>query len=231
MNEIKCEVTKSINVFIKAKNSTVDLNEPLYAVNWFSTKIAWMYHLYNFLANKSLTKIGGSAFFKGEIIKTILDQKNTKRDFILIIRYPNGNGFKGLMENTYFKIVSLLRMFAVKEFSFGFTNKQLVSDSNLIDNLYYVVHHFKSTSHAVYSQINDLLTDNVTVKYSGKMVAELYSKQTDKKIEEVPNVMDGVVIYESKSGSAILDMIAQSKYQKIIENLDSSYIGTVKRTI
>jgi len=57
MNEIKCEITKSTNVYIKAKTPSVDLNEPLYAINWFSTKLEWMYHLYNFLASKSLKKV------------------------------------------------------------------------------------------------------------------------------------------------------------------------------
>ena len=231
MNEIKCEVTKSINVFIKAKNTNANLNEPLYAVNWFSTKIAWVYHLYNLLADRSLTKVGGSPFFKGKIIKTILDQDNTKRDFILIIRYPSGNAFKALMENTYFKMVSLLRMAAVKDFSFGFTSKQLGNESSLSDNLSYVVHHFKTTNETIYSSFNEVLTDDISIKYAGEMVAELYSKPVDKEIKEVPNIMDGVVIYESKSEAPILNMIEGKQYQEIIKGLDSSYIGTVKRIL
>ena len=231
MNEIKCEVTKSINVFIKAKNTNANLNEPLYAVNWFSTKVTWIYHLYNVLAKKSLTKVGGEGFFKGEITKTILDENNGKRDLILIVRYPSAHSFKGLMENSYFKIVSLLRMAAVKDFSFGFTSKQLGNESSLNDNLSYVVHHFKTTNETIYSSFNEVLTDDVSIKYTGEMVAELYSKPVDKEIKEVPNIMDGIVIYESKSETPILNMIEGKQYQEIIKGLDSSYIGTVKRIL
>ena len=230
MNEIKCEVTKSINVFIKAKNADVNLNEPLYAVNWFSTKVTWIYHLYNILAKKSLTKIGGEGFFKGEIKKTILDEAQGKRDLILIVRYPSANSFKGLMQNTYFKIVSLLRMVAVKEFSFGFTNKQLGNDSSLNEGLCYVVHHFKTNNETIYTRFNESLTNGVSIKYSGKMAAELYSKK-EEEITEVPNIMDGIVIYESKSEEPILNMIEGKQYQEIIKTLDSSYIGTVNRIL
>jgi len=230
MNEIKCEVTKSINVFIKAKNADVNLNEPLYAVNWFSTKVTWIYHLYNILAKKSLTKIGGEGFFKGEIKKTILDEAQGKRDLILIVRYPSANSFKGLMQNTYFKIVSLLRMVAVKEFSFGFTNKQSGNDSSLNEGLCYVVHHFKTNKETIYTRFNESLTNGVSIKYSGKMAAELYSKK-EEEITEVPNIMDGIVIYESKSEEPILNMIEGKQYQEIIKTLDSSYIGTVNRIL
>ena len=231
MNEIKCEVTKSVNVFIKTKDANANLDTPLYAINWFSAKFAWLYHLYNFLANKSLTKIGGKGFFKGEITKTILDENKSRRDLILIVRYPNGNSFKALMEDTYFKIVSLLRMAAVKDFSFGFTQKQTKSTSTLGEELKYVVHHFKTTNQADYPDFDKFLTDEVTIKYSGKMIAALITKQKNKPAEKVPNIMDGIVIYESKSEEIILNMIAKNEYQKIVKSLDSSFIGTVKRVL
>ena len=231
MNEIKCKITKSIDVFIKAKKAEVNLNQPLYAVNWFSTKVAWVYHFYNFLASKSVKKIGGEGFFKGKIVKTILDKNNSRRDLILIVRYPNGNGFKNLMEDTYFKIVSLFRMIAVKDFSFGFTSKQSISESKLNDNLFYVVHHFKTTNEMIYAQFDKFLSKDVSIKYSGKMIAELQSKKVDKKVEKVPNIMDGIVIYESKSEEKILNMITKNEYQEIIKGLDSSFIGTVKRIL
>jgi len=231
MNEIKCEVTKSINVFIKAKDELNDLHQPLYAINWFSTKLEWMYHLYNFLASKSLTKIGGKGFFKGKITRTILDEKNSRRDLILIVRYPNGNSFKALMEGFIFKIVSLFRMAAVKEFSFGFTQKQAESNSSLNEKLHYVVHHFKIIDEANYPDFNRFLTNEITIKYSGKMIAELENRTKGRETEKIPNIMDGIVIYESKSEETILKMIAKNEYQAIIKNLDSSFIGTVNRIL
>ena len=230
MNEIKCEVTKSIHVFIKAKNKAVNLNEPLYAVNWFSSKRAWVYHLYNKLASRSVQKIGGKGFFKGKVTKTILDQNNSRRDLILIVHYPNAISFKNLMENTYFKIVSLLRMAAVKDFSFGFTHKKDVSDSSLNENLHYLIHHFKTDNEAIYERFNEFLSEDIGIKYSGKMVAELYTEK-ENRITRVPNIIDGIVIYESKTETSILDMVAKKEYQEFIKTLDSSFIGTIKRIL
>ena len=231
MNEIKCKVTKSMEICIRAKHSDIDLKKPLYAVNWFSAKMAWVYHLYNTLASKSLKKVGGSPFFKGTITKTILDEHHSKRDLILIVHYPSATSFKNLLENTYFKIISVLRIAAVKDFSFGFTHKQIASESNLNEKLSYVIHHFKTKNRSVYMEFNTLLPEEITIKYSGKMIAELYNKKNDNKEIKVPNIMDGIVIYESKSETKILDMIARTAYQEIIKRLDSSYIGTVNRVL
>ncbi len=231
MNKIICKVTQSTQVLIKAKGDNIDLNQPLYAVNWFSTKRAWMYNLYNFLASKSLKKIGGKAFFKGEIMRTILDENNSIRDLILIVRYPNGSSFKMLLENTYFKIISVFRLFSVKDFTFGFTHQLIESRSNLRDKLFYVVHHFKTTDSSIYQKFEDLLSSGVQVKYAGKMAAGLYSQQENKKEKEIPCIMDGVLLFEAKSEAVILDWINQKEYQAIINTLESSFIGTVKRTL
>lgn len=233
MNEIACNITNSTKVLIKAKSSAVDLNEPLYAVNWFSTKMEWAYHFYNILASRSVTKIGGKAFFKGKVIKTILDENSTARELILIIQYPGGNKFKALMESTYFKVVSVFRMLSVKKFSFGFTQKQLVSDSALTNNLAHAVHHFKAANitPSFFSQFEALLTENVQIKYAGKMVADLVTHTKGKEADPVPNIMDGIVIFESEKESNILDIITSPKYQSLIKTLDGSYIGTLNRIL
>lgn len=233
MNEIKCDVTKSTKVLIKAKAKAVDLNEPLYAINWFSTKTEWVYHFYNFLASRSVLKIGGKAFFKGKIEKTILDENNASRELILIVYYPSGNNFKHLMESTYFKLVSVFRMLSVKKFSFGFTQKQIASESNLEDHLAYVVHHFKTSiiEPSFFNQFEVLLKGNIKITYAGKMIASLITKTENKEEERVPNLMDGIVIFESGDESEILRMIASEEYQSLIKELDTSYIGTLKRTL
>lgn len=233
MNEIQCDVTKSTKVLIKANTPATNLSEPLYAINWFSTKVEWMYHLYNFLASKSVLKIGGRAFFKGKITKTILDESKATRELILIVYYPSGNNFKALMESTYFKIVSLFRMLSVKDFSFGFTEKQLASTSTLENNLAYVIHHFKTSTidESFFSQFESLLGASIKITYAGKMVAGLVTETKNKETEHIPNLMDGVVIFESEEESDILNLITSPKYKSLIKTLDSSYIGTLKRIL
>lgn len=233
MNEIQCDVTKSTKVLIKANTPASNLNEPLYAINWFSTKVEWVYHLYNFLASRSVLKIGGKAFFKGKITKTILDENKTTRDLILIVYYPSGKNFKALMESTYFKLVSILRMLSVKKFSFGFTQKRILSDSNLENNLAYAIHHFKATNmdDSFFSQFQSLLKANMKITYAGKMVAQLFAQKENKEAVQIPNLMDGIIIFESQSESDMLDMIASLEYQSLLKTLDSSYIGTLKRIL
>jgi len=135
------------------------------------------------------------------------------------------------MENTYFKIVSLFRMLAVKDFSFGFTHKQTANDSNLNENLAYVIHHFKTTDKTIYAKFNALLDNPIKIKYMGKMVAELFSQQTNEEAKQIPNIMDGIVVFEAQSEDIILKMIEKDAYQTIITTLDSSYIGTVNRIL
>lgn len=233
MKEIRCNITKKTKVLIKANAPDVNLNEPLYAINWFATKMEWMYHLYNFLASKSVVKIGGEAFFKGKITQTILDEANNARELILIIKYPGGKSFKALLESTYFKLVSVFRMLSVKKFSFGFTQQQYVSNSNLNEDLAYVMHHFKASNidASFYTQFENLLSTTVKIKYAGKMVADLVTKSRGKEDEEIPNIMDGIIIFESENESDILKLITSTAYQSLIKTLEASFIGTLQRIL
>ncbi len=233
MDKIKCEVTSGTNVFIKANRAKVNLNASLYAVNWFSAKSEWLYHFYNFLASRSVKKIGGKAFFKGEVIKTILDENKASRDFILIVHYPGGENFKKLMESTYFKLVSVFRILSVKKFSFGFTKKQIASNSVLSANLKYAVHHFRAPvlEDSFFREINFLLRANVRITYAGVTIAQLFTQEKNKELIPIPSLMDGVIVFESNLESELLEMFASAVYKVFIEKLSSSYIGILKRTI
>ena len=233
-NEIQCKVTKSTTVLIRANNASVDLNEPLYAINWFSTKVEWLYHFYNFLASKSVVKIGGRAFFKAKVTKTVLDQSDAKRSLILIVRYPGGANFKALMESTYFKFVSLFRMLAVKDFTFGFTHKHTIEDNSSVkDNFAYAVHHFKSdaANEQLFSKFQNMLTEGVRIKYAGGMVAQLMTQSDGGTPKAIRNLMDGIVIYEAEKETELEQMIETSTYRSFAQELNSSYIGYLKRVL
>jgi len=231
-NTITCEVTKSVSVLIKSTVEDVDLQEPLYAINWFSTKMEWLYHLYNLLASRSVTKIGGKPFFKGKICEIIVDDVGVHRDLLLIVNYPGGGAFKALMESTYFKIVSLLRVLAVKDFTFGFTQMRAVDSFNKSADLsHYLVHHFKSKDSNVDSASLLILSvpSDVRIKYAGEMVANLYSQRKSKNPEVVPNLMDGIVVFESASKDSLLSMIQSADYRRCLSELSSSYIAFIHR--
>jgi len=231
-NEIRAKVTSSINVIIRATKKDINLNEPLYAINWFSTKSEWMYHLYNILAIRSVRKIGGKAIFKAKVKKTIIDEANGKRDLILIVRYPTGQNFKSLMESTYFKIVSVFRILSVSKFTFCFTHKlEIETESKKQNKRHFAVHHYKTEMDykSILEQFKLLMPENISIKYSGYAVATLNKEEHGKPIEQIPNLMDAIIIYHANEEKTLIDFFADDRYKKIQERFQSSNISLLNR--
>ncbi len=230
--EIRGKVTSNIDVLIRATQPAINLDEPFYAINWFSTKVEWLYHFYNFLAIRSVKKIGGIAFFKAKVTETIIDDADGRRDLILIVHYPGGQQFKSLMESTYFKIVSIFRVFSVKKFTFGFTHK-LVADpiSKKEDNLFYAIHHYKTNKDKKENlqAVQAILPEDITIKYAGQVIATLNSQEKNKPVEPIPNLMDGLFIFQSSKEDSLQSLFATKGYKAVLETLQSSHISLLNR--
>ena len=140
MQTISANITSSTDVIIRSEFEEHSLDKQLIAVNWFDTRIEWLYHLYNYLASRSVLKVGGRPLFKAKTVNDIRSN-NGKRSIMLIVQYPDGTAFKQLLESTYFKIVSLLRMRAVKSFTFSFTHAVVKPDFKR-KFAHYIIHHF-----------------------------------------------------------------------------------------
>ena len=230
--EIRAKVTSNVDVLIKAIRPDVNLDEPLYAINWFSTKVEWIYHLYNLLAVRSVRNIGGRAFFKAKVKETILDEAKGRRDLILIIRYPGGQNFKSLMESTYFKIVSIFRVMSVSKFTFGFTHKiEADPKTTKEDGLHHAIHHFKLKTdvNTFLNAVKTLLPEGISIKYTGNMVATLNKHEKDKSIEQIPNLMDALVIFQSSDEEALRSLFAKEEYKELRKELQSSHISLLER--
>ena len=233
-SEIRAQVTKKMDVLIRANQPDIDLNTPIYAINWFSTKIEWLYHFYNLLASRSLIKVKGRALFKGKVTETLIDDHQGRRDLLLIVRYPSGQNFKELMQSTYFKTVSIFRIMSVKKFTFGFTHKIAVeTKSRKSDKLHYAIHHFKVDQEApqVLHEIQTSTPDNISIKYGGHIIADLLSQKKDKEPRQVPNLMDAIVIYQSQSEDELRSYLKSESYQGILEKLPSNHISLLNRII
>lgn len=230
--EIKAKVTSKIDVLIRATQPDVNLDEPFYAINWFSTKTEWLYHFYNFLAVRSVRKIGGIPFFKASVSETILDEEEGRRDLILIVRYPSGQNFMSLMTSTYFKMVSIFRILSVSKFTFGFTHKiEVNSVSKKKDGLHYAIHHFKSDKNGkeIFQQLQEIMPANISVKYGGHIVATLNSQEKNKSVEQIPNLMDGLYIFQANEEVQLREFLESNPYKIFIENLQSSHISLLNR--
>jgi len=230
--EIRAKITSKTDVLIRATQPNVNLDEPFYAINWFSTKVEWMYHLYNILAVGSVKKNGGKAFFKAKIAEVILDDNKSRRDLILIIRYPGGQKFKALMESTYFKMVSIFRVLSVTRFTFGFTHKfEADTVSKKSDGLYYAVHHFKCESHVkeIMQKVKLTKPESISIKYSGQVIANLYSQEKNESAVQIPNLMDALVVYQAATEEDLKSYFASEAYHEILNDLPSNYISLLNR--
>ena len=232
---LKGEVTKNISVLLKSTREEKALNKPLYAINWFSTKVAWMYHFYNFLALPRVKSIGGKVFFKGKIYQSLHGEESDSRNLLLIVRYPSGKKFITLMKDFLFKAVSIFRILSVKDFSFGFTKKLFPFDNKttLDKTQKYAIHHFKTKNFEEVDiiELQKILDDiDVELHYAGLINAKLYSQEKDKAQEQIPCLMDGILLFRSETLYCINRLFDSKAYQQFMAQFDSSYIGLVKRT-
>ena len=232
--EIRAKLTNNIDGVIRGVRPDVNLEAPFYAINWLSTRAKLMYYFYLLLASGTVKKTGGIAFFKADVTETILGDVAGRRDSLLIVYYPRGQSFKTLMESTYFKIVSIFRILAVTKFTFGFSHKIAIdSTSKKEDKLNYALHYFKSEKDgkAIFQELAQILRDDITIKYGGQIVATLNSQAKNKPIEQVPNLMDGLYVFQSAKETSLRNLFASEAYQAFLEGLQTSYICLLKRTL
>ena len=153
-SHVERNVTKKLRIRIRGEEAL--LNGPLFAINWFDTRIAAIYHLYNLLAGPRAFKVGAKALFKGKVEDTIYGNPKLQRSYLLIVNYPSANNFLDLASDKIFQIFSVLRIAAVKRFSFILQQRhhgpQLLKDRTPKDNkqgCYAVVQILASTTQAV----------------------------------------------------------------------------------
>jgi hypothetical protein len=159
---------------------------------------------------------------------------------LLIVNYPSANRFLDLMKDKFFILVSVLRELAVKDFSFGFTER-LDSREPLTEKLSdfdkskaYAMHHFRSDKPLsdFLPRLNEIASANgVNVHYAGQISSRLFSLNKYGKETPVPCLMDGILLYEADQNDSMKAMIASKEYQQEIKKLDSSYIASLKRTV
>jgi uncharacterized protein (DUF1330 family) len=237
---IKQEVIFGNHALIKQVKQDVNLDQPVYAVNWFDTRMKWMYDFYNLLAAQSVYKIGGKVFFKGQVVKKLAGSEKDSRNMLLIVNYPSVIRFMDLVKDKFFVLVSVLRELAVKDFSFGFTQRLDSQEplpekkSNFDKSKVYAMHHFrteKSLSEFL-PRFNKIASENaVKIHYAGQLSSRLFSENQQGKETPVPCLMDGLLLYEAEHNDFMHAMIAGEEYQIEIAKLDSSYIALIKRTM
>jgi hypothetical protein len=237
---VEARITSKIRVFIQSKNNDVTLNQPVYAINWLDTRMLWIYELYNWLAGPAVKKINGKPFFKGRVSKVLYGQEEYRRDVLLIVYYPSASAFKHMLENGFFQIVSLLRILAVKEFTFGFSRRvddaavdTVTADSQepFPTDKVYAIHHYRAEQDITKALAEVIDRQGVNIYFSSRMSAYLFSGDLQGPAKQVPCLMDGVVLLQADSQLQLEDAVRQEKYQALIRQTDSSFISGLNRVL
>ncbi len=237
---LKEEIIFGNYALIKSVKEDVDFSHPVYAINWFNTNPKWIYNLYNFLAARSVFKIGGKVFFKGEVVKTFQGGDEDSRDMLLIVNYPSGIKFLELVKDRYFQLVSILRIMAVRNFSFGFTDR--LDSEKILENTYsnfdqskaYAIIHFKATQllSKILPQIKTIAEPHdIKIHYAGQVSSLLYSGNRSGEETQVPCLFDGIILLEGDNHARLENMMIKPNYKKVIAQFESTYTAFLKRTI
>ncbi len=236
---VTANIIASIRVHITALRPDFQRQQPVYALNWFNASWLWLYNFYNFLAIRSVLNVDGIPFFKARVGRILHGDIEGHRTVLLIVRYPNIDRFKTMMESRYFQLVSIIRSIAVKEFTFAFSTRLDTQETDnslpitkIDDGGAYVIHHFRNgdNNDDFTDQIRELANaSEVDLVFSSKVSARLYAQQGEKAPSAVDAIMDGCLILQAQTDTDIERLIASDEYQALIRTTQSSFVATLNR--
>ena len=228
--QISINITSRILAVITSTDSGWPLRNPVYAINWFDTKSLPIYNFYNFLAARSVRAVGGHPIFKGRVTRVLHGSNDDRRDVVLIVNYPSPQCFLNMLKTRYFMLVSVLRMLAVKQFTFSFTRPTSTpnseNDADFVQT--YLIHHFRGDD--ISSELLALSEKaGLRILYSGTLSARISSGSVNETERDINCLMDGVAILQAENDSVIDDLVASADYQAIILRTSSSFVGRMDR--
>lgn len=229
--DLQAKISRSSSVFIQSIDHDVPLNQPVYAINWFNTRLQWLYDFYNLLGASAVNKVDGKPFLKGRVKNILYGSEQFRRDVLLIVNYPGANAFKQMLESTYFQFVSLLRLIAVKDFNFGFSRQTGAAKNRTParQNKVYAIHHYRGETDIAENISNVTAEMGVEIYFSARMTSLLFMGDHSRAKVQVPCMMDGVVVLQADTDQQLADTIALDDYKTVIQQTQSSFIATLER--
>lgn len=240
MNQDKI-VTQELGTKLKASiisaHPEARLDQPLWAINWFDLKRAWLYELYNQIVISHVRNIGAYPIFKGKLCKVILENERLKRDMLLIVKYPKASAFLALIANKLFQVKSILRTSSVKHFQLGFMEKlnsedQKPSHSKYTGKLKYLVHVCEGgTKSDIQSLLDFAASLEVFPYFIGSKSALIGIQKEDKKLKTFDFILNHVLVFSSYDNEGLESFVETDLYQQFIHNNKSNFAGLYERKI
>ena len=231
------QVSSGTAVVLDPLADPATLEQPLFAINWFNTRIGWLYGLYNLLAAPAVFRIGAEVFLKARLREALHGDASDARDLLLIVNYPSGARFLDLLANVYFQLISVLRVAAVKDFSFVLfkrlndegprdTPRQEIDKTKA-----YAIHHFQSSTplDAELSEVATMTGENVRLFFAGEKTATISIESREHRT--LPFVTHKLLLFEAGSYAVLERFLKSDRYKDFVAGLDSSFIGTLDRTM
>ena len=225
----------SLKAFIFRDKSLLQDDETVYAINWFNTRSALVYDFYNWLAVRSVRKIGGAPFIKCKLQRTLLDNDALRRDVLLIVKYPSLTNFRRMLESTMFQLVSLLRTAAVSDFTFGFTKRQdegadLPPHNSKTKSIIAVIQYsgaFESEKlHSLIEQHAD-----IDLYYSGIIGGDIGTGKESDGCNRVPCIISGIHVLKSDNETVFETLIQSPDFQSLTQTPEQIFAGLYNRIL
>ena len=224
-------------IAVSPTESTSDLNDKLWAINWFNMKWSWLHWMYMSLTKGQIRGNDGALYFKGSLMEKLEGSRELDRDSLLIVQYPHARGFLDTVSNFYYAAKTVLRRYAVRQFSFGFTRRVDFQpykglDGKFSGNSYYLVHVLKADSQHMKHLKQDIQhfgNDEVNLFFAGIKTAQVGRGRRGGAIAKSPFLMDGIILWESKSIRALWKFSQERWYQAFKLQYESNGIYLFKR--
>lgn len=232
-------ITNNLKVVIQGAHPEVDLDNAIWAINWFNMHSSFFYKIYAMMAAPLVWQVKGRLLFKGSLYKKLEGDELYDRDSLLIMYYQTTSHFLRLISKKFFQLISIFRLLAVREFTFGFLERlddgslPPIKPEKLTGETIYLVHHFQASKdflrnhlEAITKIAHDL---NVSLYFSGERKAIIGRDSGKGVIKITPLFIDGILIYKAAKTSDLEVFRIASKYAAIKERMSSSSLYLFKR--
>jgi uncharacterized protein (DUF1330 family) len=233
-------ITRTTRVVLEGVTPEARLDSPLFAINWFNTRSRRLYDLYNLAAASRVRGVGASVLFKGSLVETLAGSAEEGRQVLLIVRYPSGERFLDLLAGKLFQALSLLRILAVREFSFALNERVDGATPPEPDRLRFepgrawAIHHFASEADVGQDLAKlEALADSsaVSLRFASRKLAEVAIHPDGEARRALPSLTENVVLFEADTPDRLREALLSAPFQEFALTRSRSYMGLLDRVM
>ena len=233
-------ITRTTRVVLEGVSPETRLDGPLVAINWFNTRSRGLYDLYNVAAAGLVRRVGAGVLFKGSLVETLAGSAGDERQVLLIVRYPSGERFLELLAGKLFQAISVLRILAVREFSFALNERVDGLPSPEPDRLRFepgrawAIHHFASKTDVRQDLARlEALADSlgVSLRFASRKLAEVGIHPDGGARQALPSLTQNVVLFEADTPDQLREALLSAPYQEFTLTKGRSYLGLLDRVM